>query len=159
MKEERFRQLLSAFGILTDCSLKFTKDGKFHKFGFISFKSEEEAQTTLSHFKKSFIDSSWITDEKKRKVPSELEKNTESLIGKSKPTSDYLNFHSDSGQESEEAAEEEPAEKPAKEKEPTTPHTMKLQGALFSVTEVYSEDKARRRPLGLRAEGITDQKD
>lgn len=61
MKEERFRQLFSAFGTLTDCSLKFTKDGKFRKFGFIGFKSEEEAQTALNHFNKSFIDTSRIT--------------------------------------------------------------------------------------------------
>lgn len=61
MKEERFRQLFAAFGTLTDCSLKFTKDGKFRKFGFIGFKSEEEAQAALSHFNRSFIDTSRIT--------------------------------------------------------------------------------------------------
>ncbi|KAM5188878.1 putative RNA-binding protein 19 isoform 3-T6 [Callospermophilus lateralis] len=177
MKEERFRQLFTAFGTLTDCSLKFTKDGKFRKFGFIGFKSEEEAQAALNHFNKSFIDTSRITvefcksfgdptkprawskhaqrprqpeqpsqvsvppeikkDDKKKKAPRELEQlkedtefqeflsvhqkrtqvatwandalDTELPKGKSKPTSDYLNFDSDSGQESEEeAAEEEP---------------------------------------------------
>lgn len=61
MKEERFRQLFAAFGTLTDCSLKFTKDGKFRKFGFIGFKSEEEAQRALNHFNKSFVDTSRIT--------------------------------------------------------------------------------------------------
>ncbi|XP_077895206.1 putative RNA-binding protein 19 isoform X1 [Ictidomys tridecemlineatus] len=177
MKEERFRQLFTAFGTLTDCSLKFTKDGKFRKFGFIGFKSEEEAQAALNHFNKSFIDMSRITvefcksfgdptkprawskhaqrprqpeqpsqgsvppeikkDDKKKKAPRELEQlkedtefqeflsvhqkrtqvatwandalDTELPKGKRKPTSDYLNFDSDSGQESEEeAAEEEP---------------------------------------------------
>lgn len=172
MKEERFRQLFAAFGTLTDCSLKFTKEGKFRKFGFIGFKSEEEAQAALSHFNRSFIDTSRITvefcksfgdptkprawskhaqkpsqpkqssqdsipsdttkDDKKKKVPSDLEKlkedaefqeflsihqkraqvatwsndalNTELPRAKSKPGSDYLNFDSDSdsGQESEE---------------------------------------------------------
>ncbi|KAK7809123.1 hypothetical protein U0070_006137, partial [Myodes glareolus] len=63
MKEERFRQLFAAFGALTDCSLKFTKDGKFRKFGFIGFKSEEEAQAALRHFNRSFIDTSRITVE------------------------------------------------------------------------------------------------
>lgn len=63
MKEERFRQLFSAFGTLTDCSLKFTKDGKFRKFGFIGFRSEAEAQRALSHFHKSFVDTSRITVE------------------------------------------------------------------------------------------------
>uniref|UniRef100_A0A8C6A999 RNA binding motif protein 19 n=1 Tax=Marmota marmota marmota TaxID=9994 RepID=A0A8C6A999_MARMA len=179
MKEERFRQLFTAFGTLTDCSLKFTKDGKFRKFGFIGFKSEEEAQTALNHFNKSFIDTSRITvefcksfgdptkprawskhaqrprqpeqpsqgsvppeikkDDKKKRAPRELEQlkedtefqeflsvhqkrtqvatwandalDTELPKGKRKPTSDYLNFDSDSGQESEEeAAKEEPGE-------------------------------------------------
>uniref|UniRef100_A0A8D2JJ38 Probable RNA-binding protein 19 n=1 Tax=Sciurus vulgaris TaxID=55149 RepID=A0A8D2JJ38_SCIVU len=297
MKEERFRQLFAAFGTLTDCSLKFTKDGKFRKFGFIGFKSEEEAQAALSHFNKSFIDTSRITvefcksfgdptkprawsrhaqrprqpeqpapgpvppeikkDDKQRKVPSELEQlkedsefreflsvhqkrtqvatwandalDTEPPAGKSKPTSDYLNFDSDSGQESEEEAAEEPAaeqglapeaaaqkglsdmeylkskmvaatssseeesedeavncdegseaeessatetqqapgstgalpgsrrprepgtEKPANEKEPSTPHTVKLRGAPFSVTEKnVVEFLAPLKPVAIR---------
>ncbi|NXG06877.1 RBM19 protein, partial [Sakesphorus luctuosus] len=63
MKEDRFRKLFAAFGTLTDCCLKFTKDGKFRKFGFIGYKSEDEAQTALNHFNKSFIDTSRITVE------------------------------------------------------------------------------------------------
>nr|XP_019589639.1 PREDICTED: probable RNA-binding protein 19 [Rhinolophus sinicus] len=180
MKEERFRQLFAAFGTLTDCSLKFTKDGKFRKFGFIGFRSEEEAQSALSHFNKSFIDTSRITvefcksfgdptkprawsrhaqkpsqskqpsnnkdsvppetekNDKKKKVASELEKlkedtefreflsvhqkrvqtatwandalDAEPSKGKSKPANDYLNFDSDSGQESEEEGAREDLE-------------------------------------------------
>ncbi|KAJ7426320.1 RNA binding motif protein 19 [Pitangus sulphuratus] len=63
MKEDRFRKLFAAFGTLTDCCLKFTKEGKFRKFGFIGYRSEEEAQTALKHFNKSFIDTSRITVE------------------------------------------------------------------------------------------------
>lgn len=63
MKEERFRQLFAAFGTLTDCSLKFTKDGKFRKFGFIGFKDEDEAKAALTHFNKSFIDTARVTVE------------------------------------------------------------------------------------------------
>ncbi|XP_067406263.1 probable RNA-binding protein 19 isoform X2 [Emydura macquarii macquarii] len=63
MKEDRFRKLFGAFGTLTDCSLKFTKDGKFRKFGFIGFKSEDEAQMAMNHFNKSFIDMARITVE------------------------------------------------------------------------------------------------
>ncbi|XP_004417286.1 PREDICTED: probable RNA-binding protein 19, partial [Odobenus rosmarus divergens] len=181
MKEERFRQLFASFGTLTDCSLKFTKDGKFRKFGFIGFKSEEEARMALNHFNKSFIDTSRITvefcksfgdptkprawsrhaqqisqaknpskdkdsvptepkkDDRTKKVASELEKlkedtefqeflsvhqkrtqtatwandalDAEPSKGKSKATSDYLNFDSDSGQESdEEGAGQDPEE-------------------------------------------------
>ncbi|NWW89446.1 RBM19 protein, partial [Rhynochetos jubatus] len=63
MKEDRFRNLFAAFGTLTDCCLKFTKDGKFRKFGFIGYKSEDEAQMALSHFNRSFIDTSRVTVE------------------------------------------------------------------------------------------------
>lgn len=61
MKEERFRGMFAAFGSLTDCSLKFTKEGKFRKFGFVGFKSEEEAERALKHFNKSFVDTSRVT--------------------------------------------------------------------------------------------------
>ncbi|KAL7986775.1 hypothetical protein Chor_013058, partial [Crotalus horridus] len=67
IKEERFRHLFAAFGTLTDCCLKFTKDGKFRKFGFIGFQSEEDAKTAQSHFNKSFIDTSRVTGGTKKK--------------------------------------------------------------------------------------------
>nr|XP_015828071.2 probable RNA-binding protein 19 isoform X2 [Nothobranchius furzeri] len=63
MKEERFRSMFAAFGTVTDCSLKFTKEGKFRKFGFVGFKSEEDANTALKHFNKSFVDTSRVTVE------------------------------------------------------------------------------------------------
>ncbi|XP_077572018.1 putative RNA-binding protein 19 [Stigmatopora nigra] len=63
IKEERFRGLFAAFGTLTDCTLKFTKEGKFRKFGFVGFKSEEEANAALKHFHRSFVDTSRVTVE------------------------------------------------------------------------------------------------
>lgn len=63
MKEERFKSMFAAFGTVTDCSLKFTKDGKFRKFGFVGFKSEEDATRALQHFNKSFVDTSRVTVE------------------------------------------------------------------------------------------------
>ncbi|XP_042297414.1 probable RNA-binding protein 19 [Sceloporus undulatus] len=63
MKEDRFRNLFAAFGTLTDCTLKFTKDGKFRKFGFIGFKSEDDAKAALTHLNKSFIDTAKVTVE------------------------------------------------------------------------------------------------
>ncbi|KAJ8414061.1 hypothetical protein AAFF_G00066590 [Aldrovandia affinis] len=63
IKEERFRGMFSAFGTVTDCGLKFTKEGKFRKFGFVGFKTEEEADRALKHFNKSFVDTSRVTVE------------------------------------------------------------------------------------------------
>ncbi|XP_041742190.1 probable RNA-binding protein 19 [Coregonus clupeaformis] len=63
MKEERFKGMFAAFGTLTDCGLKFTKEGKFRKFGFVGFKTEEDADKALKHFNKSFVDTSRVTVE------------------------------------------------------------------------------------------------
>ncbi|KAJ8380369.1 hypothetical protein SKAU_G00011470 [Synaphobranchus kaupii] len=63
MKEERFRGMFSAFGTVTDCGLKFTKNGKFRKFGFVGFRTEEEAGRAMKHFNKSFVDTSRVTVE------------------------------------------------------------------------------------------------
>lgn len=70
MKEERFRAMFAAFGTVTDCSLKFTKDGKFRKFGFVGFKTEEDADRALKHFNKSFVDTSRVTVSGRRQGPS-----------------------------------------------------------------------------------------
>ncbi|XP_016058588.1 PREDICTED: probable RNA-binding protein 19 [Miniopterus natalensis] len=232
MKEERFRQLFAAFGTLTDCSLKFTKDGKFRKFGFIGFKFEEEAQRALNHFNKSFVDTSRITvefcksfgdptkprawskhaqkpsqpqqpskgkdsapletkkDKKKKKAAGELEKlkedtefqeflsvhqkrtqvatwandalDAESSKGKSKLASDYLNFDSDSGQESEEeGAGEDPEEeaglepKAAVRKELSDMDYLKskaVRAVSLSSEEEESEDEAVNCDEGSEAE-------
>uniref|UniRef100_A0A8C4QD01 RNA binding motif protein 19 n=1 Tax=Eptatretus burgeri TaxID=7764 RepID=A0A8C4QD01_EPTBU len=58
IKEERFRKIFADFGSLTDCKLKFTKDGRFRQFGFVGYQTQEEAQAALRHFHKSFIDTS-----------------------------------------------------------------------------------------------------
>ncbi|KAK2837318.1 hypothetical protein Q5P01_014530 [Channa striata] len=63
MKEDRFRSMFAAFGTVTDCALKFTKDGKFRKFGFVGFKTEEDADRALKHFNRSFVDTSRVTVE------------------------------------------------------------------------------------------------
>ncbi|XP_037536377.1 probable RNA-binding protein 19 [Nematolebias whitei] len=63
MTEDRFKSMFAAFGTLTDCALKFTKDGKFRKFGFVGFKSEEDASRALQHFNKSFVDTSRVAVE------------------------------------------------------------------------------------------------
>lgn len=60
MKDERFRQMFAAFGTLTDCGLKFAKNGKFRKFGFVGFKSEADAEKALKHLDKSFVDTSRV---------------------------------------------------------------------------------------------------
>ncbi|KAJ3604184.1 hypothetical protein NHX12_028925 [Muraenolepis orangiensis] len=61
--EERFRELFAAIGTLTDCTLKFTNSGKFRKFGFVGYKTEEDAVKALQHFNRSFVDTARVTVE------------------------------------------------------------------------------------------------
>ena len=61
IKEERIRSIFAAKGELTDVKLCHTKDGKFRRFGFIGYKTEDQARAALQHFDSSFIDTSKIT--------------------------------------------------------------------------------------------------
>lgn len=61
IKEERIRSIFASKGELTDIKLCYTKDGKFRKFGFVGYKTEDQATDALQHFNKSFIDTSKIT--------------------------------------------------------------------------------------------------
>lgn len=224
MKEDRFRQLFAAFGTLTDCSLKFTKEGKFRKFGFIGFKSEEEAQAALNHFHRSFIDTSRITvefcksfgdpskprawskhaqkpsqpkqpsqdsipsdtkkDKKKKKVPSDLEKLKEDAEfqeflsihqkrtqvatwandaleaelpkAKAKPSSDYLNFDSDSNSDSGQESEEEPAGEDGEEEQGLQPKAA-VQKELSDMD--YLKSKMVRAEVSSEDEDEEDSED
>ena len=61
IREERIRSIFAAKGELTDVKLCHTKDGKFRRFGFIGYKTEDQAREALQHFNSSFIDTSKIT--------------------------------------------------------------------------------------------------
>ena len=61
VKEDRIRSIFAVKGELTDVKLCYTKDGKFRRFGFIGYKSEEQANAALLYFNNSFIDTSKIT--------------------------------------------------------------------------------------------------
>ncbi|KYM94101.1 putative RNA-binding protein 19, partial [Cyphomyrmex costatus] len=56
----KLKELFSQKGIVTDVQLKYTKDGKFRRFAFIGYKSEEQAQLAQSYFNQTFIDTSKI---------------------------------------------------------------------------------------------------
>ena len=60
IKEEKLRELFSENGLITDCSLKYTKDGVFRKFAFIGYQTPQEATAAMEHFNKTFINTSKI---------------------------------------------------------------------------------------------------
>lgn len=60
IKEERLRSIFCKKGEITDCTLKFTKDGRFRKFAFVGFSKEEEAKKAINSLNKTFIDTARI---------------------------------------------------------------------------------------------------
>nr|XP_043622445.1 multiple RNA-binding domain-containing protein 1 [Erigeron canadensis] len=66
--EDRLRDYFSQKGEVTDAKLMRTSDGKSRQFGFIGFRSDEEAAEALKFFNGSYMDTYRITCEIARKV-------------------------------------------------------------------------------------------
>lgn len=56
--DEKFRAHFSKIAEVTDVSLKFNKEGKFRQFGFIGYKTEEDANKAIKYFNNTFMDAS-----------------------------------------------------------------------------------------------------
>lgn len=56
--EASLRKFFKKYGTLSDCTLKYTKEGKFRKFAFVGFDSEENAKKALQETHQSFMGSS-----------------------------------------------------------------------------------------------------
>ncbi|VDO39981.1 unnamed protein product [Haemonchus placei] len=56
--EASLRKFFKKYGTLSDCTLKYTKEGKFRKFAFVGFDSEEHAKKALQETNLSYMGSS-----------------------------------------------------------------------------------------------------
>ncbi|KAK9296463.1 hypothetical protein QLX08_009519 [Tetragonisca angustula] len=61
--DKRLKELFSHKGLITDVQLKYTKDGKFRRFAFIGFKTEEQAVAAKEYFDKTCLDTCKISIE------------------------------------------------------------------------------------------------
>ncbi|KAJ1671000.1 Multiple RNA-binding domain-containing protein 1 [Coemansia sp. RSA 25] len=61
--EERFRGHFGGKGEVTDAKLMYTERGQFRRFGFVGYRSEEEAVAAQQYFDNSFIDTSKVSVE------------------------------------------------------------------------------------------------
>ncbi|KAK0399806.1 hypothetical protein QR680_003224 [Steinernema hermaphroditum] len=61
--EDKLRRHFAGHGAITDCQLKYTRDGVFRRFAFIGFDTEENAQKVANHFNNTFIGTTRITVE------------------------------------------------------------------------------------------------
>ncbi|KAJ2162003.1 Multiple RNA-binding domain-containing protein 1 [Coemansia sp. RSA 552] len=60
INERQFREHFAAKGEITDVKLIYTAKGQFRRFGYIGYRTEEEAQQVQSYFHRSFINTSRI---------------------------------------------------------------------------------------------------
>lgn len=58
--EAKLRSVFDSYGNITDCSLKYTKDGKFRRFAYVGFSEEGSASKALKHLDNTHIGSSKI---------------------------------------------------------------------------------------------------
>jgi multiple RNA-binding domain-containing protein 1 len=57
---EKLHEIFGEKGIVTDVQLKYTDDGRFRHFGFVGYKTEEEAQNAVEYFNNTCIKASSI---------------------------------------------------------------------------------------------------
>ncbi|XP_026499714.2 probable RNA-binding protein 19 [Vanessa tameamea] len=60
---EKLRDIFGEKGEVTDVQLKYTKDGKFRNFGFVGYRTEEQAAAAKEHFNGTFVNSMKINVE------------------------------------------------------------------------------------------------
>ena len=60
VKEAKLREQFSKCGVITDLKLMKTQRGVFRRFAFIGYSSEDQAQSAVDHFNKTFINASKI---------------------------------------------------------------------------------------------------
>ena len=54
---DKLKEKFSIKGQITDVQLKYADDGKFRHFGFIGFKTDEEADVALNYFHNTYVGS------------------------------------------------------------------------------------------------------
>lgn len=59
--EDKLRKFFKSYGKLTDCSLKYTKEGKFRKFAFVGFETDEAGEKAINATHQSYMGSARLT--------------------------------------------------------------------------------------------------
>ena len=63
LTEKRFKEHFSKMGVVTDAKIIYTKDGRSRLFGFIGYRTPDEAKKALKYFNNTFIDTSRVSVE------------------------------------------------------------------------------------------------
>lgn len=71
LSDVRLREHFSQKGVVTDVKLMTRPDGTSRRFGFVGYRSEEEAKDALQYFNRTFIDTSRVQVDLARKIGDE----------------------------------------------------------------------------------------
>uniref|UniRef100_A0A1I7YW15 RNA-binding protein 19 n=1 Tax=Steinernema glaseri TaxID=37863 RepID=A0A1I7YW15_9BILA len=61
--EDKLRKHFAGYGTITDCQLKYTRDGVFRRFAFVGFDSEDSAAKAANYFNNTYIGTTRIAVE------------------------------------------------------------------------------------------------
>ncbi|GMS97461.1 hypothetical protein PENTCL1PPCAC_19636, partial [Pristionchus entomophagus] len=53
--EHQLREIFKDYGTISDCQLKFTKEGKFRRFGFVGFEASESGKNAIEKINDTFL--------------------------------------------------------------------------------------------------------
>ena len=110
LTEARFKEYFAKIGEVTDVRISRTKDGRSRQFGFIGYKTPEEARRATEYFDRTFVDTSRVSVELAKPIG-------DASLGRpwsrySRGSSTYAKAHPN----------EQPSQKPnPKQEKPTTP--------------------------------------
>ncbi|VDK79849.1 unnamed protein product [Litomosoides sigmodontis] len=102
--EEKLRNHFKSFGNITDCSLKYTKDGKFRRFAFVGFETDGNAQKAIENLHNTFMGASRLMVEECKPFGDEAKPRAWSKYAKG--SSAYKRLHPK--EEEEESKEADP---------------------------------------------------
>ncbi|MFH4979342.1 hypothetical protein AB6A40_006051 [Gnathostoma spinigerum] len=89
--EKKLRGVLKKYGTITDCTLKYTADGRFRRFAFVGFDNDKSARNALDQLNGTFMGSYRITVDECRPIGDEGKPRAWSKY--SKDSSAYKRLH------------------------------------------------------------------
>ncbi|RCN52420.1 putative bacteriochlorophyll 4-vinyl reductase [Ancylostoma caninum] len=160
--EASLRSFFKKYGTLSDCTLKYTKEGKFRKFAFVGFDSEENAKKALQETNQSYMGSARLQVEECKPFGDANKPRAWSQY--SKDSSAYKRKHGNERQNGQDDGDTVKSSEPNKKKEKIDPEYrefleaqgVKNEETVFQKAKVTTENPIENDDLvKLLLEGIT----
>ncbi|KAL6740593.1 hypothetical protein Aduo_013937 [Ancylostoma duodenale] len=135
--EASLRSFFKKYSTLSDCTLKYTKEGKFRKFAFVGFDSEENAKKALQETNQSYMGSSRLQIEECKPFGDTNKPRAWSQY--SKDSSAYKRKHGNEKQNGQDDGDTMKCSEPSKKKEKVDPEYREF----LEAQGVKNQEKAK----------------